>query len=140
MPRQLRTCHSPLAWAASGANSKAVASDPTVVMKRGSLRLVADLPMLAYIAATDLAEEPPMSEKRMRVHIGLSRALQAKLLKSDAEEIEALAKRLGLDNVNSRRLKAFGILSADVEPETAANLRSEEGVDFVELDSEKKAI
>lgn len=79
-------------------------------------------------------------KESIRVHVGLNRIVQARLIKGGDDAIDAFAKRIGLHIINTRRLERFGVLTGDVAASHAEALADEEGVDFVEKDSEQKVI
>ena len=82
-----------------------------------------------------------MRSETIRVHVGLSRELQGRLLAEGPSAVADFASTtLKLSNVRQERLVRFGILVGETaEPQIEA-IRCVPGVDFVECDREKRAL
>lgn len=81
-----------------------------------------------------------MAAERVKVHVGLSRPLQERLVAAGAEAVAAFAAAdLGLSNVRQDRLARFGILVGELPAAAIARLQARPGVDFVETDQAKEA-
>ena len=83
----------------------------------------------------------PMGSDTIKVHVGLSRELQVRLMaEGPTAVVEFATTTLKLSNVRQERLVRFGILVGEAaEPQIEA-IRCVPGVDFVECDSAKRAI
>ena len=81
-----------------------------------------------------------MADKRVKIHLGVTRDLQTKLQSGGEEAISKLAERLHLSQVRDDRLSRFGILTAEANASAIEALREEPGVEFVEEDKQQKAI
>ena len=80
-----------------------------------------------------------MPDKLVRVHIGVSRALQSDLTAGGAAKVKELAERLHLSRVRDDRLEAFGVITGEAEASDIETIQNEPGVDFVEQDLIKRA-
>ncbi len=82
-----------------------------------------------------------MSAETVRVHVGLSRELQRRLVADGPLAVAEFATTtLKLSNVRQERLTRFGILVGEAaEPQIEA-IRCTPGVDFVECDRERRAL
>jgi hypothetical protein len=75
----------------------------------------------------------------VRIHVGVSRELQAKL-EAGSITLGDFTRTIGLSNVDSDRLKDFGILAGDAEAERIDDIRKRTGIDFVDEDRSRRAI
>lgn len=82
-----------------------------------------------------------MTADIIKIHVGLSRGLQRRLAEAGPAAVADFATReLKLRNVRQERLGSFGILVGEAPAPEINNIRRVPGVDFVEADSEKKAV
>jgi hypothetical protein len=76
----------------------------------------------------------------IKVQVGLTPEVQAKLVSGGGPAVNRLAKRLGLSRVDACNLEMFGMLTADIDPAAATALADDAEVAFVEAVGEKRVL
>lgn len=72
----------------------------------------------------------------VRIHIGVSRELQIKL-EAGSVTVTEFTHAIGLEKVDTGKLRDFGILTGETEEGRVADIRKRTGVDFVEEDRKR---
>ena len=75
----------------------------------------------------------------VRIHVGVSRELQVKL-EAGSITVTEFTHAIGLREVDTAKLKDFGILTGEAEAEQLEDMRKRTGIDFVEEDRSRRAI
>jgi hypothetical protein len=75
----------------------------------------------------------------VRIRVGVSRELQTKL-EAGSISIGDFAHAIGLSQVDTARLRDFGILTGDAELERLDDIRKRTGIDFIEEDHSRRAM
>ena len=78
-----------------------------------------------------------MSERSVKLHIGLTRAMQERIVSGGDSALDQLARDIGITCVKSEGLKGFGILTCEADVDQIQNIGSHEGVEFVEEDGKR---
>jgi hypothetical protein len=76
---------------------------------------------------------------KIRIHIGLTAALQQQLVKGGKRAIEKFAKSHGIEDLNLVQLERFGILTGSIGSGDETRVRDADGVEFIEADGLKTA-
>lgn len=76
--------------------------------------------------------------RTVRIHVGVSRELQIKL-EAGSITVSEFTHAIGLEKVDTGKLKDFGILTGEAEAERLSDMRKRTGIDFVEEDQPRRA-
>lgn len=75
----------------------------------------------------------------VRINVGVSRELQVKL-EAGSITVSEFAHAIGLRQVDTGKLKDFGILTGEAEAGRLDDIRKRTGIDFVEEDRSRPAM